>query len=133
MARAATLKELARQKARILSIASAVEKWMGLDWLDLKHLFNENEHGDDVLAQTVAKWQYRYAEITWNLYNVMMVEDETLYGTMIHEYIHVLLAPLDEHLPLTKPHVTKQNEFAVESVAQALLHALRTPPPKALG
>lgn len=125
--------DLELQKARVLSIASEVQTWLGLDWLHIVHLFNENDNDEDEMARAVGKWQYRYAEITWNLYTVMAAEDLTLIKTAIHEYVHVLLAPIDKHIPLSKPHVTEANEFAVESVAQAIVRALRTPPPDALG
>jgi hypothetical protein len=132
---AAGAPDLEMQKARILAIADEVEKWLGLDWLEVKHFFNEsnNDEDPDEMAHTVGKMQYLYGEITWQLYAVLQAEDLTLIKTMVHEYVHVMMAGIDKYLPLTKPYVTDANEFAVESVTRAIVRALRTPPPEALG
>ena len=124
--------DLLLQKARVLSIADEVEAWLGLDWLRVVHLFNENENGEDQMAHAVAKPAYRYAEITWNLYTVMAAEDRTLYLSCIHEYVHVLTGPIDKHLALTKAHVLEALETSVENVAQAIGSALLSDPPEAL-
>lgn len=114
----------AEEKARINALGLKYQVLLGLEWLTIVHVFDEKVAEDTTLASTVANWEYRNAAITWNLPAVARVLTATLESTMVHEMVHVLLNPVESHLP-DKPHVIACKEFAVESVARAIVCALR--------
>jgi hypothetical protein len=95
-----------------------------MDWLTIKHKFDDRIDGDRVIAETIADWEYRQATIRWNLPTVACLSDAELDDTIVHEYVHVLNAPLYESLPETlKDRLAKHNEFSTENVARAIMAA----------
>jgi hypothetical protein len=112
--------DLQAQRGRVLRMAKIVEDRLDLGWLDVRHFFSEAEP-KDAMAETASQWKYRYAEVTWYLYAVLRASDRSLFATVVHEYVHVLIAPIEHFLP---PKASDLDEFAVESVTRALMSAM---------
>jgi hypothetical protein len=101
------------------------DEWQ--DRMDLGHVaithsyleaFNETDHL--TVAETQAMWEYRTANVRWWLPSAARLDMKELESTLVHEYTHILLAPVelkipDKHLEL--------KEFTVESIARALLRS----------
>jgi hypothetical protein len=80
--------------------------------------FNEDDHL--TVAQTEAMWEYRSATVKWWLPSAARLDRREIEDTLVHEYTHILLAPIelkipDKHLEL--------KEFTVESIARALIRS----------
>jgi|SRR5579863_2319099 len=121
-------------RKRVLKITKALEAELGLDgWLDIKHIFDPGYDGDTTIdtdgspsvyrttAITTAQWKYRYATIRWYLPTAAQQDDDTLALIAIHEYIHVLLAPLTS--PHHKSMAADLEEFVTESIARVIAKA----------
>lgn len=114
-------------KKRLLE---ALHTWKNLvppGW-DIHHLFIESKvdtESPEVLAETECHWQYHQATIRWSLPNVAGVEDKYLDATVVHELVHVMVAPMESLLRTDEGEhsgaVNGMCEFAVESVARAIL------------
>lgn len=107
------------ERARVEEIVFRLEEEFDLKWLTISHLFSENLREDAVIAETEGDWEYRSACITWNLPSVARITDRTLEDVAVHEFIHCVLAPVEENLP-KKDHVDKLREFAVESLTRMI-------------
>jgi hypothetical protein len=120
----------AAEEARILEATARWEHELEMGWLSIGHIFVDQvrgEESDDIestAAVTYASWEYRHATITWYLPAVGTMTDEALNDVVVHELVHVLLAPLRDHL---KPGSIKQEEFATECVARAIVAARKAP------
>lgn len=100
-----------------------VAEWEGvldLPGVEVIHRFIETVRDDEegTAADTEVKWQYRRATMRWYLPVLIGTPDDELESILVHEYCHVLLGPLASHL---KPNSVDFEEFAVESIARALL------------
>jgi hypothetical protein len=107
-------------------IYAIVNEWLDLlemRWLHITVSCSDSEHPDDsyTAADTDAKWEYRQAKITFYLPSIANHDDEDLEGIIVHELVHVLLAPMES---LRKDSETKQCELAVENTARALIAAM---------
>lgn len=135
---------------RVEETTSRLEKKLGLSaWWRIKHIFSETPDGaaavptdgplsvNRTTACTVAQWEYRQAEITWYLPSVMQHTDEFLAWIAIHEYIHMLLSPIDGFLfdylrddestvdqIRTLGHHGRLNEYVTETLARVVLLAM---------
>lgn len=76
------------------------EDRLGIAHWTLEHAFldsfdNEAEGGDDfkTTALTEARWQYLTAKIKWFLPSAVRHSDTELEKILVHELVHVLLAP----------------------------------------
>lgn len=115
----------AAKKAARKRIKGLVSKWhelLGLDVLGIsvEHTFLDNENGDTI-ADTTAQWEYRKAHIRWYLPCAISLDDAELETTVVHELVHVLLAPMEHN----EDNEEKLNEFAVETMTLALLKAVQ--------
>lgn len=117
---------LKEHKERVLLVTSRLEKEFDLSWIKISHLFVESMREDGIVATTDGDWQYRAAAIEWNLPAVARITDETLEEVAIHEYVHVLLNPMEELLP-QKGEASKMNEFAVESITRMVQASRKYP------
>ena len=108
------------QIQRILRVANRLQIELQLEWIHINHRFNEAPHEEGNLAVSETQWEYRQADITWALTDVAAASDEELEKICIHEYMHILLGPLEEFLPKKSQ---KQEEFAVESLTRAIMAA----------
>ena len=116
-------REYSKQKARVKKY---IDKWfnaMGLGWfkVDMEWIRERYDSNPRVAAMTNTSWQYRHANIQWFLPALADNDDEFLEGIVVHEFVHILLAPLlavdsEDDLPM-------QHEYATECVARAVLWA----------
>lgn len=97
------------------------ERLLNPRWIRVSHSFIESLHDEDnhTIADTEAYWQYRHARIRWFLPAVIRLDDADLDECIVHEYVHVLLSPVEGRIPAK---YGEQSEFAVESLAQAIIH-----------
>lgn len=124
-------------KKRVIGAQSAVHEalrtriydifndWLDLlemRWIDVSVQCSDSAHPDDAwtAADTDAKWEYRQAKITMYLPTIANHDDDDLRDIIVHELVHVLLAPMES---LRKDSETKVCELAVESTARALIAA----------
>lgn len=111
------LPEYVRAQRAIATAARRWEKRLGLATVTVRHTFLDTVN-DEVIADTNAKWEYREATIRWFLPTCATLTDAQLEATVVHELVHVLLAPMESHV---KDRHGEQCEYAVESVARAFL------------
>jgi hypothetical protein len=143
-------KQLETAQKRVAKITAALEKELGLSaWWKIKHVYSELPDGatESIVgptgpgtgtahrtsACTMVLWQYRQAEITWYLPSVAIVDDDYLEWTAVHEYVHILNAPLAEFLYdylqddesaleqlRTIGHHSRMSEFVTETLARVI-------------
>lgn len=96
------------------------EKLLDPRWMRVEHVFIEGENDEDhtTLADTTANWQYGEAKIRWFLPTMLRLSDSEIEATIVHEYVHVLLSPVEERIPGKYDEMT---EYAVESIARAII------------
>lgn len=92
---------------------------LGLEWMDITHRYLETFNDADHLtvADTEAMWEYRVATVRFFLPSVVRLERDDLEATLIHEYTHILLAPIESKL--AEKH-TELKEFTIEGITKAL-------------
>lgn len=92
---------------------------MGLGWIDIDHkyleVYNEDDH--QTIADTEALWQYRIATVRWYLPSVVRLDYEDIEDALVHEYTHILIAPIESKLP--EKHIDLC-EFTVEGIVKAI-------------
>lgn len=108
------------QKARVQKL---IDKWfkpLGMGWFQVTMTWQRerDEKQPRTAAKTITSWQYRNAEIIWFVPAIPDNDDDFLEGIVVHEFTHILLAPLlavdhEDDLPL-------QHEYATECVARAI-------------
>lgn len=76
---------------------------------------------EGVVAETKGAWEYRQASILWYVPNVCTVDDPELERIVVHEFCHVLMAPMESLVTLQKHY--KTCEYAVQRVADAILRS----------
>lgn len=113
--------EAEAHRERVETITRGVQADLDLGWIAIKNNFNEEVTDDRVACTTKTDWEYRQAALQWNLPTVARLTDKDIEDIAVHEFIHVLMAPLDEFLP-DKPHVSKLGEFVTESIARVITH-----------
>lgn len=116
-----TDKEYQEQKKRIKKY---IDKWfqaMGLGWfkVDMEWSRERDLDNPQTAARTTTRWQYRHAVITWYVPALVDNDDEYLEGIVVHEFVHILVAPLlavdsQDDLPL-------QHEYATECIARSMM------------
>lgn len=111
-------------KAAKQQISRLAKRWACLiptGW-DVKHLYlettNDNDDSHAIMAETKTQWEYQQASIRWHLPSCCGQEDSWIEGTMVHEMVHVLVAPMESQLPNSQ---SKLCEHTVETVAKAIL------------
>jgi hypothetical protein len=100
--------QLKDAKKRVQKSVDKFEKKLGIgSWWKIKHVFSELPDGATVMpadglmptaarttACTMTQWQYRTAEITWYLPSVAQISDKKLDWVTVHEFVHILNAPM---------------------------------------
>lgn len=120
---------------RIERITSQLESELGLDgWLDIRHIFDAGYDGDTTLEEdgsssiygttaiTTPSWRYRTGKIRWFLNIAAPQSDDDLTFVAIHEYLHLLIAPITSPVP-HKSVAADLEEYAVESIARVIARA----------
>lgn len=105
-----------------------IDKWykpLGLGWhqIDMNWSRVAKEENPNAAAETMCLWQYRTGWITWYLPVIVGLNDDQLEGTVVHEFAHVLTWPLWENAGCGD---NKENEYATEEVARALIWIRQT-------
>lgn len=100
----------------IIGTTRLYQQVMGLGHIAINHYFNTQELSENV-AECNPLWEYQTADITWFLKGH---EDMDVVNVAVHELAHVLLAPIQEHVP--KKH-EKISEWVTESLAKAIIRA----------
>ena len=116
-------------KVRILAIANTLQSELDLGWLTINHKFNSRTDGESKTAESVVDWQYRQATVIWNLAFAITCTDEEIRNTAIHEFVHILIAPLWDSIPRPmkhEDHFEALNEFSTENVTRAIAAALQS-------
>ena len=109
---------------RVVTIGHELQEQLDLGWLTISHKFDERTTEDRVTAETKSDWEYRQATILWNVESVMLLDDDQLSATIIHEFVHVLIDPLWSALTAAQQdRFNKIHEFCTENVARAILAA----------
>lgn len=118
-----TDKEFEKQKRRLKRYIDKWFKVMGLGWfkVDMDFVRARDETSPGTAAKTTTHWQYRQAWIEWFIPSIADNDDDFLEGIVVHEFTHILIAPLvlvdkETDLPI-------QHEYATESLARAIVWA----------
>lgn len=83
----------------VQKLAPVWQTRMGLDHWDIEHIFLDSYFGEEghddykVTAITESRWQYLQAKIKWYLPSAVRHDDEVIEKVLVHELVHVLLAP----------------------------------------
>lgn len=100
----------------IIGTTTLYQQVMGIGAITINHVFNTTELSENV-AECEPLWEYHTADITWYLKGH---EDMDVASVAVHELVHVMLAPIQEHVP--KKH-NKLSEWVTEAVAKAIIKA----------
>lgn len=106
---------------RVILCTSLWSRTLGMDGLTIKHRRVDAPPEDGELAATHPQWEYKQASIIWYMPKVAAIDDDELEAAVVHEFVHVLLAPMETWAREQKKCPTQAFEFAVESVTQAIL------------
>lgn len=98
---AATASEIKQTKQKIHLL---MKKWVGpigLGWFAIKTKYNMNcgESSDQeysVLAKCTTRWEYRVAEIEFNMHACAYCDDESLEQVVVHELMHIFVNEMRE-------------------------------------
>ena len=121
MGKKAEVRDREAIEARVIAMANEIEGLFGLGWIDIKHHFSTAKPDEQAsTCETDAIWKYRYAKLTWNYDCVAATTDQQLREIIVHEFVHVLMGPIKEHIK-TADYVVELEEFATESIARVLL------------
>lgn len=109
-----------------LRVEQLVDLWkdrLGFRYLGLDVTVRCDQHYAEsshfTCADTEFDWEYRAGAITFYLPACCPKTEDELSEIVVHELIHVMLAPMED---VIKSRYNKQIEFAVETVARAILH-----------
>lgn len=89
-------REYAKQKKRIKALIDEFFKPLGFGWYTVDFRYDRDLNGDNtnVAATTHVDWHYMQATITFFVPRISDLTDEELYGVVIHELCHIIVAPL---------------------------------------
>lgn len=119
----------ARKKTirRIKAIIAEVEPKLDLPGVIVEHRFHQTtldpESGDTTAAVTKCATSYRWAILHWYLPNLVGSSWKDLGSIVIHEYCHILNAPMAALLG-DEGEQANAVEAATENMARALLKAV---------
>ncbi len=117
------MKGAAQERARIEAQVADVLEALEMSWITIVLKFSELTHPDRVVAETVTDFEYRQASIKWYLPTSILEEDTSLRRIVIHEIVHVLVAPM-EGLVKESPLRIKMCELAVENLTRAFCEVI---------
>lgn len=114
------------EEARIAGLCDDVQQELGLDWITIIHRYATSHAGPDedrVACHTTVDWEYRQAGMLWYLRETMTEDDLSLRRIVVHEMVHVMLAPMESLISDGEVR-SKLCEFAVENVTRAIVELL---------
>lgn len=114
--------QIERTEATIRRLVKEWEPLLDLPGVAVEHRFHNTfldpANPDATCAQAVTRWQYREAVIHWYMSGAVRQTRDELENTLVHEYVHIMMAPVHERL---KAGSEEHDELATENVARALL------------
>jgi hypothetical protein len=124
-----------QEHARIKRAMRRAERLMGIEGrFQVSVLFDPGFDGDGYVdvdgsvsvyrtaCVTVAQWDYARATMRWFPRMTQGISDTDVLAIAVHEYVHILLNPVDRHLKAKNKH-TRDNECATENLTRAILAA----------
>lgn len=119
-------KEYELQKRRIQALTDKYHRALGFGWYKIDHSYvREMDHDEErQVARTTVSWQYLMAEVVWNIPLVADQSDDELRSIWLHEYAHVLTAPLMQGVDSDNPLAQHLIEYTAETTARALEYAI---------
>jgi hypothetical protein len=123
----------AAERKRLVDMVDEVVAWLDLSWLRWTVRFSVKLDTDDadavrrVAAEAVPDWEYRQATIVFWPSETVSMDDDELHAMVVHEVVHVLLAPLWVEASTAKgapDGIGKLNELATENITRAILAVL---------
>jgi hypothetical protein len=114
-----------KEQERIELIMEHVLEELRLDWVTIRLKWNTTmgAESDRTACKTTTDWEYRQSSMDWCLPLTAAMTDLELLRLVVHEVIHVLVAPM-EMLIKDQELSNKVCELAVENVTRALLEVL---------
>jgi hypothetical protein len=120
-----TIRDQGKVEQRIIRAVAAMCDEFDLGWLKVKNKFDARSDADRVICETVADWEYRQTTFVWSLHMVAALPDEELDATIMHELVHVLIAPLWSSLTVpVQEKLHHHNELSVENVCRVIEYIL---------
>ena len=111
----------AELKRRINNACDELQQELDMAWWTIRNRFSTKTEGDRITAATTTDFEYRQATIMWNLPMAVLLTDDELEATIIHEYVHILMACLWNSLPDdVGEHIERMNELAVENITRTI-------------
>lgn len=95
-----TDKEYRQTRRRIKRICDAWIRPLSFGWFQITIDYWREGFGDEkrnIIARITSKWQYREAQIEWNMPKVKELPDEELEDTLLHELAHILLNEMEDY------------------------------------
>ncbi len=118
--------EFEAQKTRVLTM---YERWRTR--LSLERQFMDHEwqrelaepigSAKHIAASTEVEWQYQQAKFTWCLPRIIEMKDSTLELLVVHEMVHVMLAPFNALRDAENQLQNDLVEHTTETVARAFI------------
>ena len=113
-------------KARVLALYDRWRTRLSLERIYMDHEWERGEmapigSAKHVAAFTEAEWQYQQAKFTWCLPRVAAINDVTLETLVVHEMVHVLLAPFNSLMDMNNSLAIDLMEHTTETVTRAFI------------
>lgn len=117
-----TDKQYREQKARVEKIWDEWYDILAMWWWRIDRTWDRarEENNYDCIAKTSSNWQYRTAHITFYLPTALDLDDSHLEESIVHEFVHVLLAPIQD---MRDDQAREITEHTVTTVARTLIWA----------
>jgi hypothetical protein len=114
-----------QEQTRVETVLEHVLEELRLDWMDIRLKWNTamGEGSDRVACSTTTDFEYRQASMDWCLPLIGAMTDLQLRRLVVHEVMHVLLAPMEMQIS-DKKLANQLCELAVENVTRAVLEVL---------
>lgn len=120
-----TDKEFNALKKKVERIAHYWRDILDLNGHRLRYKFIRERHTDRfTIAECSSLWQYKSHTITFYMPSVAECDDDTeLEEDILHELVHILIAPASGNDAPKDEHLREKVEFATQSVTYALIYA----------
>lgn len=106
-----------RVEQTITRAATVWQKRLGLGHWEIRHVFidsfDDDQSNDDykTTAITETRWQYLQAKIKWFLPSAARHDDAELERVLVHELVHVMLAPEQSLVDTAIDHSTASHPY----------------------
>lgn len=113
-------KEYRIQKKRIIKIWDKWYKTLGMHWWRVDRYWERDycEDSSSTLMITNSNWEYRTGSIRIYVPSCAEITDEHLEESMVHEFVHILMAPLQD---LRDDQARQITEHTVVTLARSII------------